>query len=165
MSQRLRLPSRKIVEPYTRDPVPRGVTEKWKERLPHPLGQFEVGGVELPRLVREKNIECPASALVRFEQRYVARHPRPRHSGAELSSPRSKAELLGGSHPVGLVANRTRRAEDAPDGVADGTIRRQYIVAGHRFALFNQASLASLSTRTWCFVFHVFQKTPVPAPG
>jgi hypothetical protein len=42
----------------------------------HPLGHFEVGGVELPRLVREKNIECQPSALVRLEKRYVAEHLR-----------------------------------------------------------------------------------------
>ena len=31
-----------------------------------------VGGIELPRLVREKNIECGPSALVRLEEWGVA---------------------------------------------------------------------------------------------
>src|ERR1700677_1897888 len=65
-----------IVEPHTRDTVPRSATEQGEECLPHTLGHFEVGGIELPPLVGEKHIECPPSALVRLEERDVAEHLR-----------------------------------------------------------------------------------------
>jgi hypothetical protein len=77
-------------------------------------------------------IECASTALVRFEQRYVAQHFGGFVALGQNNLPFGpKVELLGGSGEVRVVANRNSRAQDAPDGRSDRTIERQHLVASH----------------------------------
>src|SRR5208282_4200450 len=46
-----------VLKPNSRDPVPCSAPEKRKECLPHPLGQFEIGDVELSCFGGKKNVE------------------------------------------------------------------------------------------------------------
>ena len=56
-----------VLKPNSRDPVPCCAPEKRKECLPHPLGQFEIGGVELSCFGGKKNIERAPPTLVWLE--------------------------------------------------------------------------------------------------
>jgi hypothetical protein len=78
------------------------------DSLAHPLGQFNVGGVELKRLAAEKPIECAPTPLVGLEERYLPVDPEP--------------EGFGGAHQVRLIAHLDRCAQNPPDGGADRTI-------------------------------------------
>src|SRR5271166_3859534 len=121
-----------VLKPNPRNPVPRGAPKKRKECLPHPLGQFEIGGVEFSCLGGEKNIECPPPTLVRLEECYVAEH-----LGGLIAFPQRylafdpQPELLGGTHKVRLIANGDRRAQNASHGSADRMIQCQRVCASH----------------------------------
>src|SRR5271166_3684498 len=54
-----------VLEPNSCDPVPPGAPEKRKECLPHPLGQFEIGSIELTCLGGKKDIERAPPTMVR----------------------------------------------------------------------------------------------------
>ena len=63
-----------VLEPNSRHPVPRGAPEKRKECVAHPLGQCEIGRIELTCFGGKKDIERAPPTLVRFEECYVAEH-------------------------------------------------------------------------------------------
>jgi hypothetical protein len=85
--------------------VPCCAPEKRKECLPHPLGQFEIGGVELSCFGGKTNVERTRPALVWLEECYVAQHLRglftfrfpsphsPSCLAARMRSDRSQAEM------------------------------------------------------------------------
>ncbi len=64
----------KVFKPNACDLMTSGTTEQGEERLAHPLGLFNVGGVELKRFAAQKYIECAPTPLVWLEERYVRKH-------------------------------------------------------------------------------------------
>jgi len=125
-----------VFKPNSRHPVPRGAPEKRKECLPHLLGQFEIGGIELPCFGGKKDIERAPPTLVRLEECYVAERLYGLITFRQRYLPFDpQPELLGGPHKVRLIANGDRRAQNASHRSADRIIQRQRFFASHRFVL------------------------------